>query len=361
MEPIYKKFVLKFFIVFAAALVLIAGFVYMSDPYVYYHKGGIYKRTFTKNFNMRYQIPGMIRNLEFETIFVGTSMGHNFKEEKIDESYNTKSYNATISGSSAREQRKAVELAMKSHKIKHVFWEINYDSLAGEPDRIDATFPEFLYDRNIANDLPYLLSYDAIKKIDYQMKNQDLVNPNADPYTFYKFGEKRSPLTVEKLKKELEGVEPPPPEAHKLEVYMNSFKANMLKMVEDNPDTKFTFFYAPYPIARHMSIQFKKPEINEDRLQTKLEVFKELRNHKNTEVYDFQDNAEITFNVGNYMDRSHYFPYINDQLLEEMATTKPIQSEKEYKEKVARFSAQLKNFSYDQLKEQPLTASNSNN
>lgn len=358
MEPIYKKFVLKFFIVFAAVLFLIAGFVYVSDPYVYYHKEGIYKRTFTKNFNMRYQMPGIIRNLEYETLFVGTSMSHNFNEKKIDESFNTKSFNATISGSSAREQRKAAELAMKSHDVKHIFWEINYDSLAGDPDRVDATFPKFLYDRNIANDLPYLLSYEAIKKIDYQMKNQHLVKSDVDPYSFYKFGAKKDPLTIEKMKEQVEGLNAPPEASHSLEAYMESFEANMLPMLEKYPNTKFTFLYTPYPITRHMVIQNQKPDINEDRLQTKLAIFNELKKYKNAEVYDFQDEADITFNVGNYIDRSHYFPYINDQLLEIMATTEPIQSEKEYKEKVERFLAQLKNFSYDQLKEQPLHASN---
>ena len=118
MEHQYKKYVLKFIAVFAAVLILIAGFVYVSDPYVYYHKEGIYKRTFTKNFNMRYQMPGLIRNLDYETLFVGTSMSHNFREEKIDEVLDTKSLNATISGSSAREQREAVELAMKSRDIE---------------------------------------------------------------------------------------------------------------------------------------------------------------------------------------------------------------------------------------------------
>lgn len=357
MEPIYKKFVLKFFIVFAAVLLLIAGIVYVTDPYVYYHKEGVYKRTFTKNFNMRYQIPGMIRNLEYETLFVGTSMGHNFKEDKINQLWDTTSFNATISGSSAREQRKAVELALKSHDVKHVFWEINYDSLAGDPERVDATFPAFLYDRNIVNDLPYLLSYEAFKKIDYQWENQHLVKSDVDPYSFYKFGEKKQPLTIEGMKKELEGQSAPPSSAHTLESYVESFKENMLPMLKKYPDTQFTFLYTPYPITRHMIIQEKMPSINQDRLQAKLEIYNELENYQNAAVYDFQDEAEITFNVGNYIDRSHYFPFINDLLLEKMATTEPIQSEGEYKEKVKKLSAQLKNFSYDQLKEQPLTAS----
>ena len=130
----------------------------------------------------------------------------------------------------------------------------------------------------------------------------------------------------------------------------------MLPMVEKYPDTQFTFLYAPYPITRHMVIQEKRPSINDDRLQVKLVIFNDLEKYKNAEVYDFQDNADITFNVGNYIDRSHYFPYINDLLLEEMATSKPIQSEKEYKEKVESFASQLKNFSYDQLKEKSLHA-----
>jgi tellurite resistance-related uncharacterized protein len=347
----YKQFVIRITLVFVLVLGAFAGFVYASDPYVYYHKGGIYKRTFVKNFNMRYQIAGLLRNLDYQTVFVGTSMAHNFKEESINRLFNTQSLNATISGSSAREQRSAVELALASKDVDQVFWEINYDSLAGEPDRIDATFPKYLYDRNVLNDLPYLLSTDALKKIDFQIKNQENVNMDTDPYSFYKFGDKKKPLTVEGMEKELEGISAPPQAWHNTETYVASFKENMLEMVKQNPDVEFTFFYTPYPITRHIVIQETAPQINQDRLDTKLEIFNELSHYKNVKVYDFQDEKEITYNVANYMDRSHYFSFINEWMLEQMATNDPIQTAEDYTDKVNNLWKQLKAFTPRQLVE----------
>lgn len=352
MQLTHKQFAIRLMIVLALLLGGFAGFVYASDPYVYYHKEGIYKRTFVKNFNMRYQMAGLLRNLDYETVFVGTSMAHNFKEESINRMFETTSLNATISGSSAREQRRALELAIASKDINQVFWEINYDSLAGEPDRIDATFPDYLYDRNVLNDLPYLLSTDALKKIDYQIKNQENVNMDADPYTFYKFGDKKKPLTVEGMEKELEGISAPPRAWHNLDDYVTSFQENMLEMVRANPDVEFTFFYTPYPITRHNVIQEVEPDINKDRLETKLVIYEELSKFANVKVYDFQDEKEITFNVANYMDRSHYFSFINEWMLEQMATTEPIQSIEQYRAKVESLWEQLEGFARGQLMEE---------
>jgi hypothetical protein len=323
----------------------------MSDPYVYYHKDGIYKRTFIKNFNMRYQIPGMIRNLDYETLFVGTSMVHNFQEDSINKKFNTESLNASISGSSAREQMKAAELAIASKDVKHIFWEINYDSLAGDADRISTAFPEFLYDRKILNDLPYLLSYDAIKKIDYQIKNQDKVNMDSDPLTYYKFGQKKEPLTVEKMEQAIEGLSAPPHKSHNYQSYMESFRENMLALVRKHPDIQFTFFYTPYPVTRHVVVDDAAPVITDDRLKVKLEVYKEIQAYANAEVFDFQDEQSITFNVGNYMDRSHYFASINQWMLDQMASKEPILSLSEYKEKTEDMRRQIRGFSFEQLVE----------
>jgi hypothetical protein len=357
MQLTHKQFVIRLMIVLALLLGAFASFVYASDPYVYYHKEGIYKRTFVKNFNMRFQMAGLLRNLDYETVFVGTSMAHNFKEESINRLFDTTSLNATISGSSAREQRRALELALSSKDVKKVFWEINYDSLAGEPDRVDTTFPEYLYDRNVLNDLPYLLSSDALKKIDYQIKNQDSVNMDVDPSTFYKFGDKKKPLTIEMMEKELEGISAPPRDWHNLNDYKESFKENMLDMVLAHPHVKFTFFYTPYPITRHNVIQEVEPSINKDRLETKLFIFEELSRFKNVEVYDFQDEKEITFNVANYMDRSHYFSFINEWMLEQMAATEPIQTREEYLTKIENLKEQLEGFAQGQLIEEIQTRS----
>jgi hypothetical protein len=337
-------------------IAFVVGFVYVSDPYVYYHKEGIYNRTFAKNFNMRYQIPGMIRNLDYETLFVGTSMVHNFEESGIDQVFHTTSFNASISGSSAREQRKAAELAIASKNIKHIFWEINFDSLAGDSDRIDATFPKYLYDRNVFNDYPYLLSYDALKKIDYQIKNRKNLSANVDPYSFYKFGSNNEPLTVEKMEAEIKGLSAPPYQDHNQKKYMKSFEDNILDMVKKHPDIQFTFFYTPYPITRHVVVDESDSTITNERLNTKLAVFDELKEYKNAEVFDFQDEQDVTFNVGNYMDRSHYFPYINEWMLKEMANKESIGSHSVYEAKVKNFREQIKNFSVSQLREEPKVA-----
>jgi hypothetical protein len=122
-------------------------------------------------------------------------------------------------------------------------------------------------------------------------------------------------------------------------------------MAKKHPDIEFTFFYTPYPITRHVVVDEGKPVITADRLQVKKDIFKELDALGNVKVYDFQDESAITFNVSNYMDRSHYFPYVNEWMLDEMSKGNSIKSLAEYDQKISKMREQIKNFKYAQLKE----------
>ncbi|MFC0236501.1 hypothetical protein [Fictibacillus phosphorivorans] len=347
----YGRFVRRFFISISVFLASIGTFVFICDPYLYYHTSGIYDRTYMKNLNARYQMASMVKHFKYDTLIAGTSMVHNFKEESVNEKLKTVSFNASLSGSSAKEQRKVVELALASKMVKHVYWELNYDSLSGGKDRIDPSFPAYFYDTNILNDLPYLVSYSSLQRIESQWKLKDKINMNADPLQYYKFGHDKKPVSLDNIGVNLKKPEKPQPvpAGHTNEAYMESFKENVLPVVEKNKDVRFTFLYTPYPVTRHIAVYNSSPEMMEGRLKFKRDVYDALSQLKNTEIYDFQDEQSITFNLGNYMDRSHYFMYINEWMLDYMAEKHSIQSKEEYHEKIDSLKMQVQHFEWKQL------------
>jgi hypothetical protein len=349
----YGKFVRRFFISISILIVCVGMFVYICDPYLYYHTSGVYNRTYMKNLNARYQMASMVKHFEYDTLIAGTSMVHNFKEESMNKKFNTASFNASLSGSSAKEQRKVVELALASKKVKHVYWELNYDSFAGGKDRIDPSFPAYFYDTNILNDLPYLVSYSSLQRIESQWKLKDKINMDADPLQYYKFGNDKKPITLDNIGVNLTKPDNPQPVpvGHTYATYMESFKENVLPVVEKHKDVKFTFLYTPYPVTRHVAVYNSTPEMMEGRLKFKRDVYAVLSQLKNTKVYDFQDEQSITFNLGNYMDRSHYFMYINEWMLDYMAEKPAIQSRGEYEEKIDSLMMQVQQFEWKQLTE----------
>ncbi|OYD57751.1 hypothetical protein CGZ90_13915 [Fictibacillus aquaticus] len=349
----YGKFVRRFFISISVLLASIAVFVYICDPYLYYHTSGVYNRTYMKNLNARYQMASMVKHFEYDTLIAGTSMVHNFKEDSMNKKLKAASFNASLSGSSAKEQRKVVELALASKNVKHVYWELNYDSLGGGKDRMDPSFPAYFYDTNYFNDLPYLVSYSSLQRIDSQWKLKDKINMAADPLQYYKFGEDRKPVTLDNIGVNIEKRDNPlpVPAGHTYETYMDSFKENVLPVVEEHEDVRFTFLYTPYPVTRHVAVYNSTPEMMEGRLQFKRDVYNQLSELENADLYDFQDEASITFNLGNYMDRSHYFTYINEWMLDYMAKKPAIQSKDEYEKKIDSLEDQVEKFEFDQLTE----------
>ena len=128
---------------------------YIVDPLQYYRLDN--SPRFVKN--QRYQIPGLIRNYNFDTIFVGTSHSENFLASQLDKFGQTQSINLSISGSSAWEQMQVVNLASQQGELANVVWEMNYKSFAGaNPNQISAgKFPQYLFQQDYTTPFYYFV------------------------------------------------------------------------------------------------------------------------------------------------------------------------------------------------------------
>lgn len=123
------------------------------------------------------------------------------------------------------------------------------------------------------------------------------------------------------------------------EIYMETLD----KIIKNNPNIKFYVFYPPYSMIAYLK-EFKEERLYKD-LEIKEFVEKNLLNYKNVELYDFQVAKEITHNLDNYKDYSHYSPKINSLMLKYMFKDKKyLVTNKNYKKYIEDLKEQTKNF-----------------
>ncbi|MEW9053544.1 MAG: hypothetical protein AB2392_20455 [Neobacillus sp.] len=352
----YKKFLTHFTLTTAFLVFLVSVIMYIIDPLFYYRDTTLYRPQYLAT--ERYQMPGLLKNMEYDTLFTATSMGRNFKESYADEKLGTKTFNGSLPASTAREQAMVAEAALRAKpQLKQIIWEINYYSFAGDADWVmepPSDFPTYMYDKWKFNDIRYLFSIYPIEIFQKNLK----ANRNGDESRrvveeLYKFGQVAPIETLEHVEAVLEGVQPLEelPDYELSTTQIASFKENVIELVKQHPNTTFTLFYAPYPIYNHVTFYKKHPAYLAERLKFKEEVFKLSKELPNVEIYDFQDMDEVTFNIENYQgDQVHYYDFVNNWMIDYIAKNSPVQSEKEYANKLDNLKNQIANFNTSQLK-----------
>ena len=138
----YALFVVAFGVLFPMSI------VYAIDPLQFFRRAA-YAPAFSTN--ERYQIPGLARNYDYDTVIAGTSMAQNFYLGYADKVLGARTLKIAISGSSAHEQFLVLNVAIRTGKVKRVIWGLDQWVFRGPPGRVRddlGVFPYYLYETN---------------------------------------------------------------------------------------------------------------------------------------------------------------------------------------------------------------------
>jgi len=346
-----KTFLLKCAAMTAVSAMLIMTLNYVLDPLCFYRFPSQYRAQYSTN--ARHQLPGFIRNAEYDTILVGTSMSRNFRESHVDRVLGGTSLNAALPAGTAREQRLAAELALSTRPVKRIIWELNFYSFARAADDVEDDqddFPYHLWDMNVWNDWKYLFNpYPLERMFDIWRANRNGSEQNRDREMLFKFGFDQPPLTLAKVRELVDIPNAASQSNYRESVMMRNFRANVLETVRAHPDTEFWFFYPPYAVFWHVRAQKTNANYIQEITRTKVAMYRELSRFPNAKLYDFQDRAEITHRIDHYMDVAHYFPYMNDRIIEMMANEPPLSSEDEAVRRAKTLEEQVLGFDESRL------------
>ncbi|MHC0038060.1 hypothetical protein [Pseudoneobacillus sp. C159] len=351
-----KKFLIVVGVFSSSLILLVSALFYMIDPLFLYRESKLYEPQYIAT--ERYQMPGLIKTQNYHTLFTGTSMGRNFEESYVDEKLATKSFNASLPASTAKEQSMVADLALRSQeRIDRVFWELNFYSFSGDPDWVTkggSDFPKYMYDQSKLNDFRYLFnSYTFEIMMKNLYANEKNLRNKRNIETLYKFGKGFPKEDFDRINNAIAKVEKRAtlPDYETADTMLRSFDENVISLVKNNPDTTFTFFFAPYSVYNQYIYYERHPDYLKERAKFKREAYKRLSQYPNAQLYDFQVIKQITFNIDNYMgDGVHYYNHINRWMIDYMSENVPIRNLAKYEYLINHYIELVENFTPEQLR-----------
>jgi hypothetical protein len=303
-------------IIFFISVVIL--FNYIIDPFQHYRKASIY--SFDYSGDQKYLNPGLAKNYDFNSIIIGTSMTENFTLDKTKNFMNVP-IKLSIAGGKSHEFKQILDIAFSNHKIETVLFGLDVYSFFNVKE-LNNDLPNYLYDNNLFNDYKYLLSLDTLKrsvKVIFS-KNND-INKIKDNYNHMfewqnnyqknfnlenvinnwksrdiKFNHKKTSWNLQQLE--------------------TNFDNNLYKILVENKNTKFIIFFPPYSILTYKDWQEK--ESLDTILKFKEYIYNKLVFLENVNLYDFQIAKDVTHNLANYKDITHYSQNINFWIIEQI-------------------------------------------
>ena len=309
----FKKSILLFIGMILAAGAIIIGIVIYVDPFFQYHAP-------LEDFpylvdNQLSQNPGMAKNMEYDSVILGSSMTVNFNTDWFEELMGLNTLKLSYSGAFPKDQANIMDIIFASdNEVKKVFLGVDVITYMGDVEQTKYPLPEYLYDDNYLNDISYVLNKDVL--LNYILRpivdpeKTDLATVYASWWTddYYNIQwVMHNYVLPQKVEEEA------PADWYLPEVEAN-LEANICPYIEDNPDTEFVIFFPPY------SILFWNDVMQENHMEATLAEYeyitRRLLAYDNVSVYFFPDQEEIVCDLNNYADYSHYHPRFNRYMTE---------------------------------------------
>jgi len=315
----YRKNIRLLILITIIILLTISSINFIIDPFQQYRKATFYKTIFMKPF---YLNAGLIKNYNYDSIIIGSSMTENFI---ISEVNNILGYRSTIklpiSKGNIVELYTILNSAIKSKKVNNVLYGLDIFSLKDASNRL----PTYLYDYNILNDYLYLFSIDTLKRSFFYPFLQYTI-PKTHPRLNYNLmfqwqhsvpkSDFNSTKVLSSFAKNNIDLDKNIDEKQLEKERITNVVKYLIPLVKNNPNINYTFLYPPYSILLYK--RMKNIKRLDGFISTKKEIFKLISKYKNVRIYDFQIAKDITYNLNNYKDITHYHQKINTWMLKQI-------------------------------------------
>lgn len=314
-----KKWLLRLASYILAMVTLLCAVAYGIDPYMQYRV-----RDNQYLLNSRLVTPGLIKNYDYDTVLIGSSMIQNTDMARFRDILGGRPLKITTGAISLKEIQKLTNKIQQIGRAKNYY--ICLDQYLFAPEKWDDLdrFPDYLMDDNRWNDYRYLLGYEtwmrfipidlglcAARALGIQLPGKfatatsiDWLEDWRDDWTF---GEE----SVLRL------YAPPPKDKHydEPEILLNRMISRFEEYLTCLPlDTSsFTFFFPPYSAL--FWNYANEAGYGETYLTFKAYAIQRLSEIPNARIFDFQA-ADFISDLDNYKDYTHYTPEINNWMLD---------------------------------------------
>lgn len=348
-----KKWSLIIMIGFFAILLGIGITVIIVDPYFHFHapiEGLSYEIE-----EYEYINDGIIRNFEYDALIIGTSLTECTSIKEINQLYDVNSVRLTFLGEGFKQIGENLDKALKvKPNMKLVIWGLDTMMFTTDKDyyKYD-TYPTYLYDNNLWNDVKYLYNIDILTKDVFPEIVRTLEGEQADS-----FDEEGWKWEVSSRKKVLETYNRPAKEM--ITVTENSMKEyierldenleqNVLSVIQSNPDVTFYIFFPPYSICWWDSLNQNGEAVLKRRITLEQYAIEKLLDCGNVKLFSFFNNFELTTDLNHYRDDCHYTADINSQILVWMKNDEYRLTENNYMKYIEEITAFYTTYDYESI------------
>jgi len=298
----------------AAAVIAFNAWV---DPFQHYHLSTRFPPRFY-TLHHRWIDPGLARNGVYDVALSGSSIMENTRNDVIAAACGGPAVNLSMPAMSAAEQRLILEVALRSRRLRRAIVVLDFNEFAGAPDarqEVAGPLPRYLYDDNPLNDLPYVLSWDILRRswsIVRDARDAEFRTDVAAPWYWAPrktFGRAvvLDGLDLARLNSRFQ--QP----ARTLDGMRASFERNILPLLARYPDTRFDLVWPPYSIL--VWLDFAQRDQLDVTLAFKRDVAAATRRLPNVHVHDLQAEATITHDLDRYTDIYHFDAAVNDWMI----------------------------------------------
>lgn len=347
-----KKWIVGVLVINVIALALFGSITVYIDPFFHFHAPlDEYEYPISME---RYQNDGIMRNFEYDSIITGTSMTENFRVSEADRLFGADFIKVPFSGAPYKEVNEGLQRAYNAGKeIHYVIRCLDYSLLILDKDyvREDITYPLYLYNECLLDDVNYVLNKDVLFNQtwgvveytktgnqttsfdDYANWNGSVVFGAENVLATYVRGEKAD--SVQALSKEEESM------------VIENIRQNVLDLALSHPETEFFLFFPPYSICYWDTLKTNgQVDWRIDAEQLAIEEMLEIPNIK---LYSYCNNFELVCNLDNYKDQAHYGEWVNSWILEWMKNDEGRLTKDNYQEYLKEIRDFYNTYDYDSI------------
>lgn len=357
----FKLWIMGYLVLVVGALAVACAWVVKVDPFFHYHKPDTERYYYDLN-NERSQNDGITKNFDYDALITGTSMAQNFKTSELDNIFGTNSIKVCYSGGTYKEINDNLVNALANNpKLKIIIRGLDMDRFRTDKDAMRpdlGEYPTYLYDNNIFNDVRYVFNRDVLFDRVYPMvvaNDQEGFEPGItsfDVYSNWMSGRTFGVNTVCPDGVAIQSVGEPVflTDAEK-EIILGTTSQNITSIAKDHPDVTFYYFFTPYSavwwhaLANNGTIY---RQIEAERL-----IISEVLKYDNIKLYSFNMLTDITTDLNNYKDPTHYGAWINSLILQYMYDGNCLLTHENYEDYLQKEIMFYTSFDYGQLNNQP--------
>lgn len=340
MKQAYRRWVCGLLACLAALLAVCGAVVYAVDPCLYY-------RVPDQWLNERYQMAGLAKNVEADTVLVGTSMAANYRASWIEETFGTSAVRLTIPDGYYSEFDQVMGVLFRAQDPERVIFGLDVNTLVRDESGVTAAMPEYLYNANPLDDIQYLLNKDTLYYSAYTLLTNRWGEGDTidEGFTWDKdqWWNHMSALANYDRPEAVE--EQLPDDAYRANVAANLAVAE--GWIREHPETEFDFFLPPY------SMLFWDKVTREGRVDAVLAAIRlageTLLQYDNVRLYGYLMDADIVTDLDNYCDYIHHSGEVCREILAMLRADEGRLTEENLEETLASWREFVVHYDYDKF------------